>query len=499
MKEFSKSPLAPVVFCCTALLAGCRTHEQHPALTIPVSSSGVPVGFRDISKLPGTVFQVIYTPATVRIDLPAIQKSLTSVSDDGRVLVFDSEDARLRQLKQGSVLFLEHVGVRRVDAVNIQGSQVAVLTDTAALSDLVQDGTVQFKVPVDFTQLASRNSVANNREPEPPGNIFRWFSAPVAYASSPELKYTAKVKAETDGWEFELKGAPEGGGLALTLTAAKKKLAGLTATVNVKGKLENVNTTFQAVMHSGKLQQFAYMTPMSGTVDVDWSVLTMAPGSGIGESRLRLPPFAKDVFDIYGIPFLFKVDEALIFKPGFGGKKDVADGNFHVVYTGSGGLTIHGGQSAPEGKMEGQPQNGNTTAESLAPHGVVVAINAPKVSVSLGTESLKEALKQAVPAGISDKVAELIAKGPFGGLIKSPKENFFKTEGAAYVQLVTEFDYAGSGPMSIVPCSMAHLNFYAQAGADATLLGQTAESPKLNLNEVKITKREPDIDACGAK
>jgi hypothetical protein len=397
------------------------------------------------------------------------------------------------------VLFLEHVGVRRVDAVNIQGSQVAVLTDTAALSDLVQDGTIQFNVPVDFSQLASRNAVTSSREPEPLGNTLRWFSGPVAYASAPELKYTAKLKAETDGWEFELKGEPTGGGLALTLTAAKKKLAGLTASVNVKGKLENVNTTFQAVMHSGKLQQFAYMTPMSGTVDVDWSVLTMAPGSGIGESRLRLPPFAKDVFDIYGIPFLFKVDEALIFKPGFGGKKDVADGNFHVVYSGSGGLTIHGNQSAPQGKMEGQPQNGNTTAESLAPHGVVIAINAPKVSVSLGTESLKEALKQAVPAGISDKVAELLKKGPFGGLIKSPKENFFKTEGAAYLQLVTEFDYAGSGPLSIVPCSMTHLNFFAQAGADATLLGQTAESPKLNLNEVKISKREPDIDACGAK
>ena len=223
----------------------------------------------------------------------------------------------------------------------------------------------------------------------------------------------------------------------------------------------------------------------------------MAPGSGIGESRLKLPPFAKDVFDIYGIPFLFKVDEALIFKPGFGGKKDVADGNFHVVYTGSGGLTIHGGQSSPEGKMEGQPENGKTTAESLAPHGVVIAINAPKVSVSVGTESFKEALKEAVPAGIGDKVAEFLEKGPFGGLINSPKENFFKTEGGAYLQLVTEFDYAGSGPMSIVPCSMTHLNFYAQAGADATLLGTTAESPELNLNEVKKTTREPDIDACG--
>jgi hypothetical protein len=75
----------------------------------------------------------------------------------------------------------------------------------------------------------------------------------------------------------------EGGGLALTLTAAEKKLAGQTATVNVKGKLENVNTTFQAVMNSGKLQQFAYMTPMSGTVDVTtlprigWPTTGLAP------------------------------------------------------------------------------------------------------------------------------------------------------------------------------------------------------------------------------
>ena len=48
---------------------------------------------------------------------------------------------------------------RRVDAVNVQGSQVAVLTDTASLPDLMQDGTVQFKVPVDFSdQLTQRTA-----------------------------------------------------------------------------------------------------------------------------------------------------------------------------------------------------------------------------------------------------------------------------------------------------------------------------------------------------
>jgi hypothetical protein len=481
------------------LLAGCKHHDSAPDLTIPVTASGVPAQFRDLRNLPGTVFKVTYTPNTIRLDLPTVQKSLRSVSDDGQVFVFDSDDPRVHQFKQGSVMFLEHLGVRRVVAVNTQGSQVALLTDTAALTDLIQDGTIQFAVPVNFDDLASRNTVTSIREPRLPRKLSEWFSPTVAYADAPEMKYSAKVKGETDGWEFEVRGEPQGGGLALTLTAAKKKLAGLTASVTVKGKLENVNTTFKAVMQSGTMQEFAFMTPMTGTVDVDWSVLTMAPGSGIGESRLRLPPFAKDVFDVYGIPFLFKVDEALIFKPGFAGKKDVADGNFHLVYDGTGGISIHGKQNTPEGKMTGQPESGKTTAESLAAHGVVIAINAPKVSISLGTESLKEALKQAVPAGLPDKVADLIAKGPFGGLMKSPKSNFFRTEGAVYLQLVTEFDYAGSGPLSIVPCSMTHLNFYAQAGADASLLGQTAESPKINLNEVKIVKREPDINACGEK
>ncbi len=491
----------------TALLTGCKHPAESGGAGSPgvvpasgrLSSSGVPVGFRDLRMLPGTVFDVKFTPNTVRIDLPTVQRSLRSVSQDGRVLVFESDDARLHNLKEGSVLFLEHLGVRRVNAVNVQGSQVGVLTETAALTDLVQDGTIQFSVPVNFTELASRTGVATNRQTDSPGGVMPWLSPPVAYASEGGIKYSAHVKGETDGWEFEVEGEPEGDGLSLSLTAAKKKLAGLTASVKVKGNLEHVNTAFKAVIHGSKVQDFEYTTPISGDVKVNWAVLTMAPGSGIGEGRLKLPPFAKDVFDIYGVPFLFKVDEALIFKPGFGGKKDVAEGNFNVAYNGTGGLSIQGDQSSPKGTMDAQPESGKTTAESLAPHGVVLAVNAPKVSVSLGTESIKEAIKQTIPAGLSDKVAEFLEKGPFGGLMKSPKEDFFKMEGAAYLQLVTEFDYAGSGPLSIVPCSMTHLNFYAQAGADATLLAMKGESPKLNIKETKITNREPDIDACGPK
>jgi hypothetical protein len=151
--------------------------------------------------------------------------------------------------------------------------------------------------------------------------------------------------------------------------------------------------------------------------------------------------------------------------------------------------------------MDAEPKAENTTAESLAAHGVVLAVDAPKISISFGTESVVEAIKEAMPAKMLDEAAEILEKGPFGlgGLLNKAKEEFFKLEGAAYVQLVTEFDYAGSGPLSLVPCKVTHLNFFAQAGADAQIGLMSAESPHFDIKKTTFTSREPDNDICGKK
>lgn len=171
-----------------------------------------------------------------------------------------------------------------------------------------------------------------------------------------------------------------------------------------------------------------------------------------------------------------------------------------MTYNGDGGLSVHGEQSAPEGKMEGDMELEKTTSESMAAHGIVLAINAPKVSLSLGTESIKESIEQSIPGAALDKIAETLERSPLlSTLLKKAKSDFFKIEGAAYVQLVTEFDYAASGPLSMVPCSLTHINLLAQAGADAQLLAMKAESPHFDLYTKKKALREPDIGACGEK
>jgi hypothetical protein len=469
------------------------------ASTGGASAAGVPAQFY---TPPGAVFQATYTANTVRIDMPTVKKTLRSVSPDGRVFVFDGSDPRLQELAKGKVMFLEHLGARRVLDVQKQGSQIALLTEAASLTDFIQDGHIQFTAPINFRQ-AQAQAAPGVGTSEPLYGLLGWFGSPaLVYAAEGANSGSVGLhtKGEINSWEFELKGEPEGDGFSMSLDVAKK-LAGLTVSLKTKGELSHVSTAFNAVIHGGKMDQFEYSTPLQGKLHVAWAALTSGENSGIGESRLKLPPFAKDVFDIYGVPLLFRIDEALIFTPGLGTKKDAAEGGFDLTYDGTGGLSVNGGKSTPEGSMQADPSLEKTTAESLAAHGIVLAVDAPKISVSLGTESIMEAIKEALPQTLENKVAQVLENGPFGlgGLVKKVKDDFFKLEGAAYVQLVTEFDYAGSGPLSLVPCSMTHFNFFAQAGADAQIGLVKGESPHLDLYKTSKTVRDPDIPACGQK
>jgi hypothetical protein len=384
-------------------------------------------------------------------------------------------------------------------AVQRQGVQTAVLTEPAALTDFIRDGRIEFSAPIDF-----RRSHAELR-PTPRDNHARdrfraWLEPPPVYASENKASIGLTTSGKINDWEYRLRGEPEGDGFKLSLEV-EKKLAGLTAKVKTEGTISHVSTAFKANIRGGKMQEMEYSTPLQGKLHVSWAALTSGENSGIGEARVKLPPFAKDVFDIYGLPMLFRIDEAIIFKPGFGTKHDAAEGGFTLNYDGTGGLSVKGEQSTPEGSMKGDPELEKTTAESMAAHGIVLAIDAPKVSVSVGTESMMEAIKGVLPKTLEDKAAQLLENGPFGlgGLVKKAKDDFFKLEGAAYVQLVTEFDYSGSGPLSLVPCSMTHFNFYAQAGADAQIGMVKGESPHLDLYKTSKTIRDPDVNVCGQK
>lgn len=163
---------------------------------------------------------------------------------------------------------------------------------------------------------------------------------------------------------------------------------------------------------------------------------------------------------------------------------------------------VQGSQSSTNGNMQANPSMQNTTSESMAAHGIVLAVNAPKISLSIGTDSFKEAINELLPQTITSwSWFQRLQQNLFSKKLSAQKGpgDFFKINGGAYVQLVEEFDYSASGPLSLVPCKVTDFNMYAQAGADAQVLAIQAKSPSVEWFKSSKRWRNPDSDICGKK
>lgn len=415
-----------------------------------------------------------WTKNTVVVDGNTAQKALTSVSTDGHVLVFNTSDPRITNLTDGEVLLLEDLGARRVLGTVRQGPFTAVATNAAALVDFIQDGTIQFpNKSHDPTILDQQDTNFGPGMDHQSGEINEW-------------KYT--VSSDAGGADLN--------DLDFSFDAAKH-LGGLEASVKGEGHLKNTGFSFMTDIHGAKLQKLYFTAPVEGTLKVDWAAITSGANSGIGERRLRLPTFFKEIFVANHLPFLYEISANFIFIPGLGGKKDAVSGGFTVVYKGHGGFAATSKDSSPVKQMEASAQSvEKVTSSALAPHGIVLAVNAPKVALSFGTTSFMEAVHSSMPAAIKNSLSADAFEPQLAKFLSKDTGDFFRTEGGAYVQWVDEYDYAGSGPMSVVPnCTTTHFNLIASGGVDAKLLGLDSKG-SFELFKSESSKTEPDIAGC---
>jgi hypothetical protein len=421
------------------------------------------------SPVSGAAPSITWTKNTVVVDSNTAQAALSSVSTDGHVLVFNTTDKRILNLAAGQILILEDLGARRVMGVLRQGPLTAVATNAAGLTEFIQDGTIQFP-------NASRNpTILNQQDTDEYGLV-----------------------GEVNEWKYKVKSESENNDLDFSFNAVKS-VGTLTATVEGKGDLKNNGFSFLADIHDAKLQKLLYTAPIEGSLKVNWSAITSGSSNGIGENRLQMPPLFKELFVVSHLPFLYQINANLIFTPGLGGKKDAVKGGFEVKYKGNGGFTATASQSAPVREMEAIPASiDETKSSALAPHGIVLAVNAPKIAFSFGTESFMEAVHQTVPTAIKNKQSADGFEARLANVLTKDKASYFKTEGGAYVQWVEEYDYTGSGPLSVVPCTTTHFNLIASGGVDAKILGLSSDD-KFELYNKNWTTTDPDVPACKIK
>jgi hypothetical protein len=417
-----------------------------------------------------------WTKNTVVVDSNTAQGALTSVSSDGHVLVFSTADPRIVNLASGQVLLLEDMGARRVLGTVRQGPLTAVATNAAALTDFIENGTIQFpnnsKAPTILDQQDTNFA---------PGLDERGENALTGVVN--EWQYTAKGDNNNNDLDFSF--------------AGEKHLNGFDAKVQGDGQLKNAGFSFMAEIHGAKLQKLFFTAPIEGNLKVNWAAKTSGPNSGIGERRLRLPAFFKEIFVANHLPFLYEISANLIFIPGLGSQKDSVSGGFEVKYEGKGGFMATAKDSTPVKQMAASPRSvEKVTSSALAPHGVVLAVNAPKVAFSFGTGSFMEAIHSSVPSALKNSRSADAFEARLSKFLSKDNPDFFKTEGGAYVQWVDQYDYTGSGPLSVVPdCTTTHFNLTANGGVDASLLGLNSKGT-FDLFSSQSSKTEPDIPAC---
>jgi hypothetical protein len=428
-----------------------------------------------------------YTGNTIRIDPYAI----LGISHDAQVIVLKGSPCA-NSLQAGDVVYFKKLGVLNVGAVKkltAPPNEVAIGVSSAALTDFINDGTLQLlKEP---PQTASEPGGSNN-----PGN--RWAD-------------TAEPYHEQNPGDQPWKYTSSGTSSSYSFTAFKEN-EGLSGSVSGKGTV-NGGYNFLVVIHQDRVQQSTFTVPTDGTLDVDWMAQTTASGQGIGESRLRMAPLYSGLVDdkTDDIPFLFQIDANLIFKPGFG-EKAAAKGHFQITFKGEGGID---GSSAVNESLDATPDISSTTSSAKAPHGAVVAVNAPRFAMAFSNSTFLWAVANRLPSALNMKGADF-ADGLEQELDEKVKhdveypdpDDYFKLPRAAYVQWVASVAYAGQGSLgagllSPVPCQQYYQNYLVQAGIDKDMLGSISGSvpPEDGVEVFKKTgvSAIPAIQGCMPK
>jgi len=498
--------ISRILFFCALLsfaFASCSkpkpsAERQLPQRQSPPATSSVALAhpFSDLRDVPGTVFDISYTPQTVHIDESSWRSSLKSVSSNGDVFVFDNPDAKIASLREGSTMFLENLAVRSVLATATQDGHIVVNTDRAGITDLIQNGTIHWKVPIHFAAQQAHYDV-----PVPPKK--NWLQSRASRLNPGQLAYAAgaavSLSGKLDGWDYKVDASPRSNRLDMSF-AVHKELDTLIVNVTAHGFLKDFFSAADMHIQQGSLDNFSYdANGLNGQLDINFEG-GRGTGSAVGVDvpNIKLPAIYKAPMPLAGIPFVMTINANLILKPGFGGKNETMKGSFHINYNGDEGITVKAGQaSASPGSLSGDGSLGKMLSVSLAPHAILVGMAAPKITLSLGTESVTDLLNEALPSSLADSMSDILSKTGAGKWAQKKLDKSFKTEASANVQNVAVATVTAQGAAGMIPCKLSRLLLEFKGGADAYLLGKKIGDKEIIMLKKELVNREPDINACG--
>jgi hypothetical protein len=483
-----------IVLVIAGAIATYAMKRNHPSA---LSQTGEPATVIDLSTLPGSKFEVTYSPETVVIDPATTKKTFEGISADGAILVFNNSAPAIRGLHAGSVLLLQGLAMKKVVAVETHGNSVIIATQPATLTDAIHDGHIHFEAPVTF-EAGPVHSASAGVTP----SVAAMMLAP-AWTFAPPLTVATIASPPGSGsegdWKYTSKATKEGGNLNLDLNV-KGELDGMNVDVTGRGHVQSFGLMTDIQISHGVIEQFKYVAKnLRGDVTVDF-VATKNGDGMIKGLEVKLPTPFQAPLPIGGIPFVLSIGETIIVRPALSGKNEIAEGHFRIKYGGGQGFSVSGPAMAAEGEPDGENEITGSSSLGISPFAYILAIAMPRIELTLGMEKATgfETLSNAIPSGIADRAAELLSKTTIGSQIAGVIKKTLKSEAAAHVEMVMAASHIDSGPLVLLPCKKTTFDVHANVGYDVNALGKTAEGSKeIDLPEKHVIQQTPPNIRCG--
>jgi hypothetical protein len=416
---------------------------------------------------------VHYTAKTVRVDRATVRRNLAGISADG-IFKFKHAAGALRQLKRGKVMLLQGSDALMVTALTHSHGKLLVHTKPASLTDVLSSGKIQFSGAPNFRQATLSHLV----EPVS-GKASAAFARPAyPYVGGPPRARAAASPA------FSAQGSSSTYGYSITFTPTSPTrldisgtlcylsfsvcgngpATGLSAEINFSGFIDTGDASGGVTLNGGRVTH----TDIAIKSLVEHAHITYTVSRGEGSSTGGDPPvFHVPIgldYTIPGeIPIYLKLQVGLLLKLGVSSKNATIHGGVDINTHGSdtvtdNGKTVTGSETGDSitGNILTQSNGGVPPSISLAPSGVVVAVQLPKVGIGLG---------------------------------------FTSANGIAFVDVVSAIGQTVGGAVGGMLCSSYDVDITINAGLEAQVglgkLGLSLASPKKLLYEKKGQTRDP--------
>jgi hypothetical protein len=476
------------------------------------STSGGGAKRSDGAQARGSVTGLAYAPGVVTLERRDGLAALKEISKTGELLLFSGGNGTIASLKPGSVLLIKGLLAKKVLAVEEAEGDIAVLTEPAGITDVVQDGHLTYDYPVRFSSKGVVNTALAPEAPEGDGlggDLFvrsAYAAAPLDDGEAPSAALTKTF--DVKGWTVEVTATPQNDKINLKVKASKEG-NGFKATVIGDGYIQNFDAGGDLTVEHGKVEQLEMINKkLNGTMNFTWSVKLDVADRPFQSVKIEVPVMVNVPLAplLGGLPFFLVIDGAVLIKPGFGGAEEISYGEFRITYDGTQSFKVHEGTVDPEGNVSGTVELLKWDNYSkIAPIGLVVAFAAPRIELTFGISKALGTLSDFdKPAEKADQLFDKLGRKVFGDekMDKMKDVNVEKAldvikgnEASATFELITSSG-TSAGVLSWGPCQQTDIYISASVAANAKLLGQSADEAKKELWKKHIHASKPEGMNC---